>query len=70
MRHRLRSSFHFSWATEVSLFPLLAALLDTIDHGGLVLQLDGSALIFSPRLAKLCCLTDDLLAGGERFARS
>ena len=50
--------------------PAPCALLDTIDHGGLVLQLDGSALIFSPRLAKLCCLTDDLLAGGERFARS
>jgi hypothetical protein len=34
-------------------FLLLAALLNTIDHGGLVLQLTGSAPIFSPRSAKL-----------------
>ena len=45
MRHRLRSSFHFSRATEVSYSRSLPPYFDTIDHGGLVLQLDGSAPI-------------------------
>jgi hypothetical protein len=50
----LTLSFH---AKEIFLheerIPALGALLNTIDHGGLVLQLDGSAPIFSPRSTRL-----------------